>query len=191
MPDLEARLRSLITHDRWLMEVLRTVRALALPDWVVGSGVIRNLVWDHLHGFTERTELRDVDVAYFDPTELSRSRDRAVEAELTRRMPSVPWEVTNQAGVHLWYEARFGEPIAAAASIEDALGTWPETATAVGVRLVAGDDVEVVAPCGLEDLFAMVLRRNPRQVSVEFFRKRVADKEIAARWPLVTIVEEG
>jgi hypothetical protein len=47
----------------------------------------------------------------------------------------------------------------------------------------------VVAPCGLEDLFALVCRRNPRRVSVEHYRRRLRDKRVAERWPRVTIVD--
>jgi len=46
----------------------------------------------------------------------------------------------------------------------------------------------VVAPCGLDDLFGLVCRRNPRRVSVEHYRRRVLDKRVAGRWPGVRIV---
>jgi hypothetical protein len=68
------------------------------------------------------------------------------------------------------------------------LATWPETATAVAVRLLADDRIEVVAPCGLEDLFGLVCRRNPRRVTVEHYRQRVHDKRIAERWPRVEVL---
>jgi hypothetical protein len=64
----------------------------------------------------------------------------------------------------------------------------PETATAVAVRLLADDRIEVVAPCGLEDLFGLVCRRNPRRVTVEHYRQRVHDKRIAERWPRVEVL---
>jgi uncharacterized protein len=47
----------------------------------------------------------------------------------------------------------------------------------------------VVAPCSLEDLFAMVCRRNPRRVSVEHYRRRLREKRVAERWRKVTIVD--
>jgi uncharacterized protein len=49
----------------------------------------------------------------------------------------------------------------------------------------------VVAPCGLEDLFGLVCRRNPRRVSVAHYRRRVRDKRIADRWLGVRIVDGG
>ena len=73
-------------------------------------------------------------------------------------------------------------------SAADGVATWPETATAVAVRLHADDRLETVAPCGLEDLFNLVCRRNPRRVTVDHYHRRVRDKRIAERWPEVEIV---
>jgi hypothetical protein len=47
----------------------------------------------------------------------------------------------------------------------------------------------VVAPFGLEDLFGLVCRRNPRRVSVDHYRRRLRDKRVAERWPKVTIID--
>ena len=70
-------------------------------------------------------------------------------------------------------------------SCADAVGTWPETATAIGIRLLAHDRIEVVAPCGLDDPFGLICRRNPRRVTDEQYRRRVANKRIAKRRPRV------
>ena len=75
-------------------------------------------------------------------------------------------------------------------STADAVATWPETATAVALRLTHDDRLVVEAPCGLGDLLGMVHRRNPRRVSVEEYRRRLATKRIAERWPRATIVPE-
>ena len=40
----------------------------------------------------------------------------------------------NETRVHLWYEAHFGYRIDPYASVEDAINTWPTTATSIGVR---------------------------------------------------------
>jgi hypothetical protein len=47
----------------------------------------------------------------------------------------------------------------------------------------------VIAPHGLADLFAMVVRRNPARVSVETYRRRVASRRYTQRWPRVTVVD--
>src|SRR6266545_3254298 len=55
--------------------------------------------------------------------------------------------------------------------------------------LVRSSDWLMAAPRGLEDLFALVCRRNPRRVSVEHYRRRLRDKRVVERWPKVTIVD--
>ena len=187
--DLGARLEALVRSDDWLMSVLRAVRDVDPPDWLVGGGALRDLVWDRLHGRAKPGRPRDVDLAYFDPHRLDAGRDAEVERALVDRLAGVPWDAKNQAAVHRWYWRVFGAEVSPLASAADGVGTWPETATAVAVRLLDGNELRVVAPCGLEDLFALVCRRNPRRVSVEHYRRRLRDKRVAERWPKVTIVD--
>jgi len=186
----EQQLTELVRADIWLMDVLRAARACDPPNWVIGAGVIRNLVWDRLHGYPERTPARDVDLAYLDPLDLRTESENAWERQLHALRPDVPWEVKNQAAVHLWYERRFGYAVPPLDSIPAAIATWPETATAVAIRLLADDQIEVVAPFGLTDLFQIILRRNPARVSVEEYHRRLISKRIHERWPNVQIYEE-
>lgn len=96
----------------------------------------------------------------------------------------------NQATVHLWFQELFGHEVEPLRSMEEAVATWPETALAVGVGLRADDTIAITAPLGLDDLFWMVVRRNPRRVSVETYEKRIAEKNYPERWPGVRIVHE-
>ena len=187
-PALGARLEALVRSSDWLMGVLRAARDVHPPDWLVGGGVLRDLVWDRLHGRAPRPP-RDVDLAFFDPARLDAGRDAEIERALAERLDGVPWDAKNQAAVHRWYGWVFGGRVEPLASAADGVGTWPETATAVAVRLLDGDELRVVAPCGLDDLFMLVCRRNPRRVSVEHFRRRLRDKRVAERWPRVTVVD--
>jgi hypothetical protein len=187
--DNERRLHEIIRSNHWFMAILEAVRDGALPDWLIGGGVVRNVVWDHLHDYTLPTPVADVDVAFFDPDDLTSERERTIENALLRRRPDVPWDVKNQAAVHLWYQGVFGYPVSPLRSLEEAVSTWPETATAIGVHLAANDALQVVAPLGLDDLFQMILRRNPRRVSVEQFRQRIVDKAIQQKWPRVRIMD--
>lgn len=171
------------------MTILRAVRHCDPPDWLVGAGLIRNLVWDHLHGYSRPTPPRDIDVAFFDPADLSPERDAAVTAQLTAVLPGVEWEATNQAAVHLWYAELFGKTVPPLTSSAEAIATWPETATCTAVRLLPDDSIHIVAPFGLEDLFQMVLRRNPVQVTPEQFHQRLQDKQIRQKWPLVQVFD--
>jgi hypothetical protein len=72
---------------------------------------------------------------------LRAARDAEVEAALSAQLPGVPWDAKNQAAVHTWYGRVFGGRVAPLTSAADGVATWPETATAVAVRLLPGDRV--------------------------------------------------
>jgi hypothetical protein len=186
--DRRNELVEIIEGNSWFMDVLRAVRELPLSEWCIGAGVIRNIVWDHLHSYSTPSPLADADAAFFDLGDLGRERDYLLQAQLAREFPDVPWEVTNQAGVHLWFEEHFGYPVEALQSLHEAVASWPETATSVGVRLTRSNAIEVFAPLGLDDLFGMIVRRNPKRVSEATYLKRIADKRYLERWPQVRIV---
>ncbi|HEX7639772.1 MAG TPA: nucleotidyltransferase family protein [Burkholderiaceae bacterium] len=181
-------LAALALATPWFLDALRAARGLGLADWCIGAGAVRNLVWDALHGHAAPSPLADVDLAHFDPSDMRTERDHALQARVQAACPALRWEVTNQAGVHLWFEAHFGHAVGPLRSLDEAVGSWPEFATAVGVAL--GDDggIRIVAPHGLDDLFAMVVRHNPARASVATYRERVAGKRHAQRWPRVRIV---
>ncbi len=65
---------------------------------------------------------------------------------------------------------------------------WPEFATCVGVSLGADDSLHIVAPHGLEDLFALRVRHNPVRASAATYRQRVEQKRYAQRWPRVEVI---
>jgi hypothetical protein len=173
------------------MTALRVGRDVAAPDWVIGAGAIRDVVFDHLHGNIAPLS-RDIDYAYFDPRDQSAASERSIERALQRRAPGLPFEARNQARVHLWYEAHFGNPIEPYESIEHAISMWPETATAVALRLLADETIQIIAPFGLRDLFECVLRRNPAQVTRAIFRARLRrHPEFPGRWPRLRIVDDS
>ena len=186
--DLQQQLFEITQGSSWFMEALAAVRQLALPDWCIGAGAIRNLVWDALHNKVSPSQLSDVDVAYFDLIDVSPRRDQELQSRLLALHPAVPWEVTNQAGVHHWFESHFGHAVEPLHSLQEAVASWPEFATSVGISLEQDNSLRVLAPYGLKDLFDIVVRRNPARVSVETYRQRVAQKRYAERWPRVRVV---
>jgi hypothetical protein len=187
---LEAQLTRLVRSTAWMMHALATACDVDPPDWLLGAGAVRSLVWDILHDVADPTPPNDLDLVFFDPNSLGEEREAEVRGELIARASELPWDVKNQAAVHLWYPRVFGLEVEPLTSSADAVGTWPETATCVAVRLCPDHRLEIVAPFGLEDLFGLVCRRNPRRVTIEEYRRRVQSKRFAERWPLVTIVDE-
>src|SRR6201987_313509 len=119
MPSVEAsesefreRTTAVLRATPPLMQVLSVVRRLCLPHWLVFSGAVYQPVLNHLTGRQPDYGIKDYDLGYFDASDLSYEAEdaviRGVEAafdEPLRRMV----EVRNQARVHLWFPAKFGE----------------------------------------------------------------------------------
>jgi hypothetical protein len=181
---------ALVRSSDWMLHVLETVRDEHIPAGWVGAGVLRDLVWGERYGSGFRPgQIRDVDVAFFDAHDLSHANDDRVTEQLHSRLPQVPWQARNQAAVHTWYADKFGGgPVEPLTSVHDAVATWPETATAVAVRLCTDDSIEVCAPLGLADLLDGVWQRNPRRVTVERSLARLERHQPQARWPGVTVI---
>ncbi|MEA2126495.1 MAG: uncharacterized protein QOI80_3277, partial [Solirubrobacteraceae bacterium] len=158
-----------------LREALEAARDVAAPDWLLCAGAIRDAVWDTLHG-REPGPPRDIDVAFFGADE------GEVLAALRARAPHIPWDARDQARVHTWYPERFGVAVEPFTCTADAIATFPETASCVGLRLDANDALHPVAPFGLDDLLGLVCRHNATRVPRDFYERRVAEKGWAGRW---------
>ena len=91
----------IIAQDPVGMKQLRAARTLALPDWCIAAGFVRNRVWDHLHGISPPRQPADIDVLYYDAADLSRSREAGRKPGSTAWCPA-PWQVRNQARMHVW-----------------------------------------------------------------------------------------
>lgn len=181
-------LTAVVLATPWLMRALEAGASLNLASWCIGAGAVRNAVWDHLHGYAEPSALSDIDFAYFDASNMSKSAENHVQARLEAALPGVPWEATNQVAVHLWFESHFGHPVAPLTSLRESVASWPEYATSVAVSYSKDHAIEVIAPHGLTDLFAMQVRRNPTRVRLTTYAQRIAQKQYAKRWPRVTVV---
>lgn len=189
MSDLEARLADIVRADAGLMHVLTTVRGLGLSDWRVFSGAVYQSVWNAVTGRPAGYGVRDYDLGYFDPDVSWDAEDvviKRVAAAFDQPFRDMV-EVRNQARVHLWFEGKFGEPYEALAGTDEALARFVAPAFAVGVRLEADDAISVAAPFGLEDVFSLTLRPNPRRGLARGWDRVVANAR--ARWPELTIIE--
>jgi hypothetical protein len=185
--ELDRALAEVVLAAPWLVDVLKTVRALGPPGAFVAAGAVRDTVWDALTGRRSPGPYGDIDVVYWAEAE-PEGAARAHEARLRTALPHLDWELTNQATVHLWHARAQGLSVAPHGTVAEGLATWPETATAVGVRLTAAGELDVVSPFGLADLFALRLRYNPALVGPEVFRRRVEAKRWLERWPELTLI---
>ncbi len=180
------RLVDIIESDLWLMDLLRLVSDIEPQRCYIGAGAVRDVVWDRMSGIEVHDGIKDIDVVYFDTQWSEGNLDTELEQDLARRRADIQWDVKNQAGVHLWFKDVFGYDVAPFASLEEAVASWPEYATAVAVRF---DDntLDVIAPYGLEDLLEMRIKRNPVRVTEDEYRRRINRKRYSERWPKVTV----
>ena len=189
----EADIVRIIKDDPWMMDVLKMVKKLNLPDWWIGAGFIRSKVWDTLHDYKTRTPLSDVDVIYFDKDDFSKEelnsetskKEIYYENLLRSEDPSVNWSVTNQARMHVFHNDK---PYT---SSEDALSQWVETATCIGVRLLENNEVVLSTPRGIDDLINLVLRpSSTTPKGIESFNNRIQNKKWLSKWPKLKVVKD-
>src|SRR5205807_6671219 len=135
--ELAPRLAEIVRAAPSLMRVLTTVRDLNLPDWLVMSGAVYQRVLNHLTGRAPDYGIRDYDLGYFDVSDISYDAEdrviRRVAAAFDEPFKSTV-EVRNQARVHLWFEAHFGESYTPLSSTAEALErfAWPCSPPAFG-----------------------------------------------------------
>ncbi|TAJ26999.1 MAG: nucleotidyltransferase family protein [Reyranella sp.] len=174
----------IIAQDPVAMKQLRAARQLALPDWCIAAGFVRNRVWDRLHGISPPRLPVDIDVIYYDAADVSKEREREHEAALDRLLPGLPWQVRNQARMHVWKGLPQHKDTA------DSMIYWLESVTGIGVRLEADDTLSVIAPLGTDDLLNLRCRPTPfghRQRHE--YDERIAAKRWRELWPKVRFLD--
>ena len=101
------------------------------------SGAVYQPVLNHLTGRPLDFGIKDYDLGYFDASDLSYEAEdeviRQVRAAFDEPLRSMV-EVRNQARVHLWFEAKFGEPYTPLSCTPQALERFASATFAVGVR---------------------------------------------------------
>jgi hypothetical protein len=181
---LQTGLEQIVFNTPWLVGALHAVRTAGPPNAYVGAGAIRNVVWDALHGAQCVQHPNDIDVVYFQHDERA-TVDWASQLRLA--LPSLRWDVTNQALIHHWQSRQLGRPVSPYASLGAAIASWPETATAVAARLQQDDTLSLIAPYGLADLFQMHVRPSPGLTDPSVFHARLESKQWRTRWPQLTV----
>src|SRR4051812_19920323 len=150
---------------------------LDLPSpWLV-AGCLFQTVWNIRSGLKPEWGIKDYDIFYFDPSDLSETAEAEAQALTESALGDlgVTIEVANQARVHLWYPMHFGYPYPALASTEEGISRFLVLETCVGIR-----PQQFHAPYGLSGLYAGTLTPNPATPSPEQFANKVASYK--ARW---------
>jgi uncharacterized protein len=141
-------------------------------------------VWDHLHHYNVKTPIDDLDVVYFDKGDLRKENEKRFEDQLKNHIPNLNWSVKNQARMHIWNNESSYE------DLFDAIAKWPETATAIIMRMDEDNEIEIIAPHGLSDLFRLlVVPTQHFQNNLKRYRERIEQKRWKENWPNLRIIE--
>lgn len=178
--DNSKQIKKWISEDSMRMQALIIASALGLSEWCLAAGFVRNLVWDKVHGYSSATTLNDIDLIYFDPKNASEQTDRDLEQQL-KAISELPWSVKNQARMH---RRNSDSPYA---STEDAMSYWVEVETAVGATLNDNNDIEIVAPFGIDVLFEYTITPNSKRPKPEAFAQRLQGKRWLEIWPNLVV----
>jgi uncharacterized protein len=183
-----AILIDILKADTLTRSALQHARDFDLTDWMIVSGAIYNTVWNSLTGKPSGYGIKDVDLFYFDASDLSWEAEDVIIKAGEKHFAELPVavEIRNQARVHLWYPERFGRQCPAYRSSAHSLGYFASKTHAVGVRLAGAGAFEVTAPFGLDDIFSFRIVPNrviDNQATHE--EKAVRAKQ---RWPEISVV---
>jgi hypothetical protein len=176
---------AMIREEAVLMEVLAGIAEL--PEGLLVAGAIYNMAWNRLTGRAPLAGVADIDVFYFDPDDISYEAEDVVIRQLEARFAHLPLPVQarNQARVHLWFEGKFGAPFVPLESAAEMLGRYASKTHAVAARL-NGDEIELVAPFGLDDIFSF--RVVPNHALANRVVHESKGERAKAIWPEVTVL---
>jgi uncharacterized protein len=182
-----AALLAIVRDEPVLMDTLRLARQLALPDCWLVSGAIYNTVWNVLTGRPSLHGVKDIDLFYFDASDLSYEAEDLVirrAAPIFAHLP-LPVEIRNQARVHLWYEDHLGRPCLPLQSSREAIDRFASTTHAVGLLLDDRDGLQVYSPFGLDEMFSFRMTPNRLQDNRETHEAKSA--RALACWPELVV----
>ena len=170
-----------LSQDQDIRAILEMIRSLELKDSWLAAGSVRNFIWNILSGKPGFDAETDVDVIFFDPT-VSYEKTLQLEMELRKAFPAYSWELKNQVYMHI--HSPNTQPYT---SSKDAMSKYPECCTAIGLRLLENDKLELFAPYGLADIRAFQVRPTPHFLAdverKKLYMQRIRKKNWQAKWP--------
>lgn len=183
-----ARLTGIFEDSEFLMKLFGLAETFSPHPYYIGAGCLVQTVWNRLTGRPALHGISDIDLVYFDGADLGYdAEDRMVKrGQVHFAGLGLPVDIKNQARVHLWYPDKFGVPLAPYASLEDAIASWPTTASSLGVRRRQDGGWDICAPFGLDDLFGLTVRPNKRLVTEEAYAAKAL--KWSGRWPELNVL---
>lgn len=175
-----------VRANRFNCAILERWDALALPDGWLVAGCLFQTVWNLESGAPPEAGIRDYDLFYFDPSDLSQAGEQRVQGRVDIVLADlgVVVEAKNQARVHLWYPEHFGFAYPRLASAREAIDRFLVPATCVGIQPQGGAST-LYAPHGLDLLYQGRLTRNPLTNHESLFVQKAQSYQ--DRWPWLSV----
>src|SRR4051794_26060498 len=97
-----AQLKAMLERNEAARAVMQVAAELAVPSWYLGAGAVAQTVWNGLHGYHPAAGIKDYDLVYFDPVDLTGETERHVAEDVASRLSPVgiTVDVKNEARVH-------------------------------------------------------------------------------------------
>lgn len=159
---------------------------LCLPDGWLVAGCLFQTVWNRISNQASDAGIKDYDIFYYDPTDLSAEAEQAVQQRAQGLFSDlgITLELCNQARVHQWYEAHFGHPYPRLYSARQGIDRFLMPSTCVGIN-----PLEVYAPHGFDALYAGLLFMNPLTPHRVLYEQKALSYQ--QRWPWLRCVEQA
>lgn len=153
-------------------------------DYYLAGGVIYQTVFNYYHGYDLNYGIKDYDIIYFDDNNLSYEAVDQVIKETKEIFNEngirINLDIKNEARAHIWLKEKYNEELEQYKNLDEVLRSWGFSACAIGVRLEE-NNIKVIAPYGLEDLFDMKIRKVGNYDILEKAR------ELKNKWPNIDI----
>ncbi|CRH91236.1 Uncharacterized protein conserved in bacteria [Chlamydia trachomatis] len=142
-------------------------------------------IWNRSSGQPGFDPETDVDIIFYDP-DVSYEETCQLEKQLLQVYPQYRWELKNQVYMHI-----HNPGTAPYINSKDAMSKYPETCTAIGVRLMEDETIEVFAPYGLEVIRSFRIELTPHFFQNEerrqLYHTRLQKKNWLEKWPNLQI----
>jgi len=176
----------LIRLNPLVVEVVRRAPLLGLPDTWVVSGCLFQTVWNVLAGQPSTRGIKDYDIFYFDPSDLSRASEEGINRQGAELFSDLDCEIDirNQARVHTWYAREFGVGgYPRLKKSTDGIDNFLAVCCMVAIRPTSANGIEVYSPFGVDDVLDRVMRPNPwyPNAPIDFYNRKA--ERWSAMWP--------
>lgn len=167
-------LKEIILKNDFLCELIVRASNLGIDDYYIAGGCIAQSVWNYLSNNELMYGIYDIDFIYYDKEDLTEEGENKISLLLNGLVEhnDVHINVRNEARNHLWYKEKFSEYIEPFKNLNEAVESFPTTATSIGVKFQNGE-MKVYAPYGTDDLFNKIVRINAKQPDKDLFYEKV------------------